>query len=89
MRLTGPPSQESSLGPLPTWGWQAGRCKARGWSCRTPGQCLSCALEVFVDLSGHLAREWALGGHDLVWGPKVSLAFHAGFGWSRLLCDGM
>lgn len=46
----------------------------------TPEQYLSCALEVFVYLAGTLTRQWALVGNDLVWGPKVSLAFNLGFG---------
>ncbi|MBV95417.1 Neuronal-specific septin-3, partial [Eschrichtius robustus] len=42
---------------------------------------LSCALEGFMYLSGTLTKQWALGGKDLVWGPKVSLAFNLQFGW--------
>lgn len=50
---------------------------------------LSCALEGFMRLSGTLTKQWALGGKDLVWGPKVSLAFSLKFGWSRLPFDSL
>lgn len=66
-----------------------GECKGRGRSYRILEQYLSCTLEVFVYLSGALTGEWALGGNDLVWGPKVSLAFSLGFDWSRLAVDSM
>ena len=83
MRLTGatqPGIKPPHLGMAGGTGAGWGDCKGRGWSYRIPEQYLPCALEVFVDVSGHLARAWALGGDHLLWAPKVSLAFHVGFG---------